>query len=237
MIIVSTLVSSMIYSLINLDATAIAQTMISRPIVVSPLIGAVIGLLNGDVVSGAKAGVIIGVLLEFFWINLLPLGSSVPPNATISSSVATTVVCYLSMGGQIESYLITTGLIYGVCCGYVGGKGDTWIRALNAKLVNKAEAFVENGELSVINRLNLQAIGVSILVNALLCAGLILTGIILLPVIIEYFPQKVLSALGSALWLFLLVCLGITLEAFVTKKTIFYFGAVWVVMAVIMSRL
>ena len=233
----STLVGSIFYSLINLDTTAIAQTMISRPIVISPLIGAVIGLLNGDVVIGAKVGVIIGVLLEFFWISLLPLGSSVPPNATISSSVATVVVCYLSLGVQIEPYLITTGLVYGVCCGYVGGRTDTWFRALNAKLVKKAEPFVEKGELSVINRLNLQAIGVSILVNTLLCAALILTGITLLPAIIKCFPQEVLSALRSALWLFLLVCMGIALESFVTKKTIFYFGAMWVVGAVIISRL
>ncbi|MFH1897837.1 MAG: PTS sugar transporter subunit IIC [Candidatus Desantisbacteria bacterium] len=233
----STIVSSIVYSLINLDATAIAQTMISRPIVISPLIGAVIGLLNGDVVIGASAGVIVGVLLEFFWISLLPLGSSVPPNATISSAVTTAVVCYLCKKAQIEPYLITTGLVYGICCGYVGGRTDTWLRTVNARLVNKAEPFVEKGELSVINRLNLQAIGVSILVNALLCAALILTGIILLPVLIKCFPQEVLSALKSALWLFLLVCMGIALESFVTKKSMFYFGAIWVVAAVIISRL
>ncbi|MBU0702162.1 PTS sugar transporter subunit IIC [bacterium] len=229
------LTGSICYSLINLDATAIAQTMISRPLIISPLIGSVLGLLNGDVVSGAKIGIIIGVLLEFFWINLLPLGSSVPPNATISSAVATSVVCYLSRKAQIEPYWITTGLVYGICCGYVGGRTDTLLRYINAGLVNRAMPFVEKGELSIINRLNLQAIGVSIMVNALLCAILIISGISLLPIILRSFPQEIFSVLKNVLWLFLLVCMGISLEAFMTKKNIFYFGAVWVIAAVIMA--
>mgnify|MGYP001609202266 CR=1 FL=1 len=227
------LIGSVCYSLINLDATAIAQTMVSRPMVISPLIGYILGLLNGDAVSGTKIGIIIGVLLEFFWINLLPLGSSVPPNATISSAVTTAVVCYFSKKTQIEPYWITNGLVYGICCGYVGGRTDTWLRVLNSKLVNKATSHVENGELCVINRLNLQAIGVSLVVNTLLCAGLILTGIALLPVIIGCLPQEVLSVLKNALWLFLLVCIGITLESFMTKKSIFYFGAVWVIISLL----
>lgn len=227
------LVISILYGLINLDATAIAQTMISRPIIISPLIGSVLGLLHGDVALGAKIGLTIGVLLEFFWINIASLGSSVPANATISSAVTTAVVCYLSKKAQIELYWITSGLVYGICCGYVGGKTDTLIRALNAKLVNRAMPFVEKGEISVINRLNLQAIGLSLVVNSLLCAVLIIGGISLLPVIIRSFPQEVLFALKHALWLFLLVCMGIALESFMTKKSIFYFGAVWVIIGLI----
>ncbi|MBI4777731.1 PTS sugar transporter subunit IIC [Candidatus Desantisbacteria bacterium] len=239
------LTGSICYSLINLDATAIAQTMISRPIVISPLIGSVLGLLNGDVASGARVGITIGVLLEFFWINISSLGSSVPSNAAISSVAATAVVCYLSKKAQIvgaglcacpiEPYWITTGLIYGVCCGYAGGRTDTLIRALNAGLVNNATPFVEKGELSVINRLNLQAIGLSLAINTLLCAGLTVIGISFLPIILKFFPQEVLLALKNALYMFLLVCMGIALEAVMTKKSIFYFGAVWVIAAVIMA--
>ena len=220
------LTGSICYSLINLDATAIAQTMVSRPMVISLLIGSVLGLLNGDVAFGAWIGITIGVFLEFFWINISSLGSSVPANAAISSAATTAVVCYLSKKAQIEPYLITSGLVYGVCCGYAGGWTDRLLRALNDRLVRKAMPFVENGELCVINRLNLQAIGVSLVINTLLCAVLIIGGISLLPVILKSFPQEVLAALKSALWLFLLVCMGIAVEAFMTKKSIFYFGAV-----------
>ncbi len=229
----STLVGSVLYSLINLDATAIAQTMVSRPMVISLLIGSVLGVLNGDAVFGAGMGITIGVLLEFFWINISSLGSSVPANAAISSAAATAVVCYLSKKAQIEPYLITSGLVYGVCCGYAGGWTDRLLRTLNARLVSKATPFVEKGELSVINRLNLQAIGVSIMINTLLCAVLIIGGISLLPIILKSFPQEVLVALKSALWLFVLVCMGIALEAFMTKKSIFYFCAVWVVIGLL----
>jgi mannose/fructose/N-acetylgalactosamine-specific phosphotransferase system component IIC len=210
--------------------------MVARPIVISPLIGSVLGLLNGDVASGARVGIIIGVFLEFFWINLSSLGSSVPSNAAISSAVTTAVVCYLSKKAQIEPYWITIGLVYGVCCGYVGGRTDTLFRALNARLVNRAMPFVENGELSVINRLNLQAVSLSIVVNALLCAVLIIGGISFLPIILKSFPQEVLFTLKKAEWLFLLVCMGIALEAFMTKKSVFYFGAMWVIATVIIAR-
>ncbi len=227
------LIVSICYSLINLDATAIAQTMVSRPIVISLLIGSVLGLLNGDAASGAGIGITIGVFLEFFWINISSLGSSVPANASISSAVATAVICYLSKGAQIEPYWITSGLVYGVCCGYAGGRTDTLLRALNARLVNRATPFVEKGELNAINRLNLQAIGVSLAINTLLCFVLIIVGISLLPVLLKCFPQEVLAALKNSLWLFLLVCMGIALEAFMTKKSVFYFGAVWVIISLI----
>ncbi|MEK7813300.1 MAG: PTS sugar transporter subunit IIC, partial [Candidatus Desantisbacteria bacterium] len=125
------LTGSICYSLINLDATAIAQTMVSRPMVISLLIGSVLGLLNGDVAFGAWIGITIGVFLEFFWINISSLGSSVPANAAISSAATTAVVCYLSKKAQIEPYLITSGLVYGVCCGYAGGWTDRLLRALN----------------------------------------------------------------------------------------------------------
>ncbi|MDI6780696.1 MAG: PTS sugar transporter subunit IIC [bacterium] len=233
------LIGSICYSLINLDTTAIAQTMVSRPMVISLLIGAVLGLLNGDAAFGAGLGITIGVLLEFFWINISSLGSSVPANAAISSATATAVVYYLSNKAQIflEPYWITSGLVYGVCCGYAGGRTDTLLRALNARLVSRATPFVEKGELNAINRLNLQAISVSLVINTLLCFVLIIVGISLLPITLRSFPQEVLVALKSCLWLFLLVCMGIALEAFMTKKSVFYFGAVWVIAAIIMAKL
>jgi mannose/fructose/N-acetylgalactosamine-specific phosphotransferase system component IIC len=48
--------------------------MVSRPIVVGPLFG----YLLGDIMSG----VWLGIIVEMVWVNVIPMGASVPPDTT-----------------------------------------------------------------------------------------------------------------------------------------------------------
>ena len=71
---------SLLGGLINLDDVPLLQTMISQPIVIAPLVG----FLWGDF----QGGLVIGAFLELLMINYLPIGCSVPLDASIGSVVA-----------------------------------------------------------------------------------------------------------------------------------------------------
>ena len=61
---------SLLLGLLSLDVTAIGQFMVSRPIVVGPLVGLVTG--------HPELGLTLGALTELLWIADVPVGSHLP---------------------------------------------------------------------------------------------------------------------------------------------------------------
>ena len=66
-------------AVVSLDAVHVAQVMVSRPVVVGPLAGWILG----DVVLGLH----VGALVELVWISVLPIGPYTPPDATLTGGV------------------------------------------------------------------------------------------------------------------------------------------------------
>lgn len=79
---------SLLGAFICLDNVAVGQFMISRPICCGPLIG----FIAGDV----KIGLLIGTLLEIFWISPIPVGSFVLPDIESSCIIATVMAIDIS---------------------------------------------------------------------------------------------------------------------------------------------
>lgn len=67
--------TAFIGSLLCLDVAAVGQFMFSRPVVA----GSLIGWLLGNI----EIGLLTGILVELLWINVIPIGASIPPDATI----------------------------------------------------------------------------------------------------------------------------------------------------------
>lgn len=67
-------------AVIELDGTYIGQWMISRPIVLGPMVG----ILAGEI----EAGVLLGALFEMFSAAAVPVGTHIPANATIGAGSA-----------------------------------------------------------------------------------------------------------------------------------------------------
>lgn len=123
--------------LVGLDMTSVAQTMLSRPLVA----GTVAGLIVGD----PAGGFMMGVLLEFFALEVLPVGASRYPDYGLGAVVAVAVVAgspsVLAMG-------LAGGL--GLATAYVGGLGAHLARMLNGKDVAKHAASLAAGNASVV---------------------------------------------------------------------------------------
>ena len=70
-------------ALLWLDRYQIGQIMISRPIVVGPIIGVALG----DI----PLGLAVGVLFEVLWLRRPPIGGFIAPDVTFSTAIASAV--------------------------------------------------------------------------------------------------------------------------------------------------
>lgn len=113
---------SLLGGLFALDATAVGQFMISRPLVVGVVLGAVIG----DPVLGAS----IGTLLELYLLVSFPTGGSRFPEGSTA-----TVVAVASASGLAAPDVIPLSVAVGLLWGQLGGATITWMRRANSRLM------------------------------------------------------------------------------------------------------
>jgi PTS system mannose-specific IIC component len=127
-------------TLVGLDLVSVPQAMISRPVVA----GAVAGWLAGDVNTGLR----VGVLLELFALDVLPIGAVRYPDY----GPATVAAVALAAGAPWELGLglaATLGLILAV----VGGWSLQLVRRSNARAIQQRAAALAAGQSSAIRLL------------------------------------------------------------------------------------
>ncbi|MFZ4437231.1 MAG: PTS sugar transporter subunit IIC [Syntrophales bacterium] len=163
--IMNVLIVSIAGGLLCLDRVFI-QTLISRPIVAAPVVGAILG--------DPYTGLIAGAFIELFWIDRIPIGAYVPPNDTVAAILI--AACAIESGrilGQLPQGLIALAVLIFVPFAYLGQQMDIWIIHGNEKSANDALKKVMDGLPPGIARKHFFAA----LKAWLLSTGLILIGI------------------------------------------------------------
>lgn len=115
----------------GLDRTALAQTMLSRPLVCSCIAGYVLGIF--------VPALQIGIMLELLWLMRLPVGATIAPDDTQAAIGA--VVLVKLFAPQITDHLyalIIFIVILVVILAEVGKCWDVWARHLNERLFSNA---------------------------------------------------------------------------------------------------
>lgn len=124
-------------SLVGLDLVSVPQAMISRPLVA----GTVAGWLAGDM----EAGLRIGVLLELFALDVLPVGAVRYPDY----GPATVAAAAMGAGVPWEVSLgISTAM--GLVLAVLGGWSLQVVRRWNARAIQRRAAALAAGESSAI---------------------------------------------------------------------------------------
>ncbi len=184
-------IGSCIAVLAGLDRMAAMQTMFSRPIVVAPLTGFVLG--------NPMVGLQIGALLELLWLGRLPVGASIPPDDT-QIAVGATALCLSVTPAPTLSYQLLCLLVV-LPLGKIGEFFERGARHLNLRLSTRAEALCDQGEGGRAERQHL--IGLFHFALASLCTfsfvywgGSFLLGILA--------PWLLSGVSGAASWLYLL---------------------------------
>lgn len=121
---------SFIGGLLCIDRVFI-QAMISRPIVVAPVIGIFLG--------NPYAGLMIGAILELFWMDRIPVGIYIPPNDSIAAVFATSMAILAGNAtGVVSKELIALSILLAIPFGLLAQKVDAKIVESNNSLSNQA---------------------------------------------------------------------------------------------------
>jgi len=119
-----------------LDRTALFQTMSSRPLV---------GATAAGYLMGAPAlGLLAGLLLELVWLMDLPVGSSVPPDETLSGVLAAVFAVAAPQGWSPEARA-AAGVLLAVPVGLWGRRLDVAVRHWNGDLLEGAVRALAEG--------------------------------------------------------------------------------------------
>lgn len=145
-------------TLVGLDLVSVAQAMIARPFVA----GAVTGVLLGDPAAGLR----VGVLLELFALDVLPVGAARYPDYGPATVAATAVAA----GSPWELSLGLAGTV-GLLVSVLGGWSLQRLRRLNATAVQRHAAALAAGESAAIRRLQYGGIARDALRSGLLTAA------------------------------------------------------------------
>lgn len=184
-----------------LDRVFLFQSMASRPIILSPILGFILG----DVATG----LIIGASLELLWLNAPPVGAYLPNDETFCAAVSTPVAF---VAAHYMNNAAAAGLALVACLpvSLIGRTLDTRIRSLNQDLipnhVENAERAVEHAMAKALIRSFFAAFIVMGICTGFLCIAIYLLG------------SKLPNPVQFSLSLMPSVCILIGLAGLVTKE-------------------
>ena len=126
------LASSVIGSILWMDRVYVFQFMLSRPIIMAPILG----LVFGDV----QTGLLTGACLELLWLNSPPVGSFLPEDESFCAAVATPVACYAASTMVPSAAAVGLSLVLSMPSVFIGKAIDTYQRRSSEALVDVKES-------------------------------------------------------------------------------------------------
>ena len=122
---------------VGLDMASVAQTMLSRPLVA----GFIAGLIVGD----PAGGLMMGVVLEFFALEVLPVGAARYPDFGLGA-----VVAVATAAGSPSVLGTGLGVGVGLMVAYVGGYGAHLVKVMNGADVERHTTLLDSGSASAV---------------------------------------------------------------------------------------
>jgi len=146
--------------LLALDASAVAQTMVSQPVVA----GALAGLVCGEPGLGALAGVV----LQLVWLGALPVGAAGFPDAATGTVAGVGSACLAMRAGAGPGLALPVGLAVALVVGETGRLLILAQRRWNVRLSDEARRRAGSGDPGGIRRAVLLGIAVRFVSSAAL---------------------------------------------------------------------
>jgi PTS system mannose-specific IIC component len=147
-------------TLVGVDLVSFPQAMIARPLVAATVAGALLGDL--------EAGLRLGVVLELFALDVLPVGAVRYPDYGPATVGAT-----LAIAGTPWQSSLGVATAIGLIVALTGGATLQWLRHRNARAIQARAAALAAGDRSAVRALQYQSIARDALRSAAL-AGLAL---------------------------------------------------------------
>jgi mannose/fructose/N-acetylgalactosamine-specific phosphotransferase system component IIC len=207
---------ALLMAFLSLDETAVGQFMLSRPIVVGPLVGWLLGR--------ADIGLEMGALIELIWIGDVPVGAHLPLDLMMLSGTAVALSCELVRNSNPEASM-TFALGVAIPLAAMSTELEIALRKFHIRWLHFAQRMAYSGHMKTFEWLNyfvlaeqwLKGFLVAVVSLALahLSGGLfyLLGGIL---------DGKVIEGFYYAHWLLLALGCSAVIDLMVEKKTVIY---------------
>jgi len=213
--------------LICLDRVFI-QAMISRPVVIAPLIGLLL--------HNPYAGLVIGAFVELIWIDRIPIGTYIPPNDSITAVVATsTAVIAGQKLGSISPELIAFSILISIPCGILAKQMDILIIKSNDILSDQALVDAKKNNIRGIEQKNYLGLIKVFLFDVFYILAIL---VIFIPSVIWLYPKlnaTVISTLSFTYHFLPLLGIAVAINMLKLQKAIPVFCAIFLVAAVLLE--
>lgn len=207
---------AVVMAFLSLDATAIGQFMISRPIVTGPLVGWLIGR--------ADIGLEMGALIEVIWIGDMPVGAHLPLDLMMLTGTSVALACEL-MKGQNPEAVMTYALGIAIPLAAFSTEVEIALRKFHIRWLHYAQQMVLNGNFRSFEWLSVFGLAeqwlkgffmaAASLAIAHLCAGLYY-------LLSRVLDGKVIEGFYYAHWLLLALGCSAVIDLMVERKTAIY---------------
>lgn len=190
------------------DPKWFGTAMFQRPIVLAPLIGAILGDFH--------LGVIIGGTLELVWLGMMNIGATTPTE-TITGSVLGTAFAILSGGG------LPFALVIAIPVGFLGSYFKAAIYTFFSWYVHFADKYAEDGNIAGVNWIHISTSLIYIALFGVLNFTAIMFGSDAIKSFVSVIPQSITGGFAVASGLVVALGFAMLLNVMSTKKLIPYF--------------
>ncbi|MCH7873693.1 MAG: PTS sugar transporter subunit IIC [Gemmatimonadetes bacterium] len=132
--------------LVGLDLVSVPQMMIARPLVA----GTVAGVITGD----PGSGMVVGVILELFALDILPVGGVRYPDYGPAA-----VAAAYTVAGAPGLLAVGVAVVLGLLVAYAGEWSLLALRRWNSWDVHRHAAQLDAGDATVMRRVHIRGIG------------------------------------------------------------------------------
>jgi mannose PTS system EIIC component len=204
------------------------QAMISRPVIIAPIIGLLL--------HNPYTGLVIGAFVELFWINRIPIGTYIPPNDSITAVVATStaVIAGQKLGG-VSPELIAFSILISIPCGILVKQMDILIIKSNDTLSDRALVDAKKNNIRGIEQKNYLGLIKVFLFDAVYVLA---TLVIFIPSVIWLYPKlnaTVISALSFTYYFLPLLGIAVAINMLKLQRAIPVFCAIFLVVAMLLE--
>jgi len=199
------------FALLVLSAVAVSfdrlslQTMLTRPIVCAPVLGAMFGQFS--------AGIVIGTWLELMWIDKAPLGNYVPPNGSYLAVIAVGALGLASVGEGYGRLPILVALFILLPLAYLGKLVDIWIFTRNEKHAREAQEAANLGLDKKVAFLHVKAMKEGMAIATLFICLTATGGALLIRIVTPMVPTSFFLAADYIYYFFPPILWGVALNA------------------------
>ena len=227
-LIVKIILISLIGGLLCLDRI-VMQVMVSRPMIIAPVVGLILG--------NPYAGLIIGAILELFWIDRVPIGIYIPPNDSIAAGLAASIAILTgqSLGIAVQPELISLSVLIAVPFGMVAKRFDVRMMEANNYLSDQALEDAKKNDIRAIERKTYIGLARVLLVYILL---ILIVQSILIPLLIWLYPKlpaQIISMLKMIYYFLPILGIAVALNTIKLRGAVPVFCVIFLTVAVVLE--